>query len=390
MLSAAFGSFISGYPAALFGGRTVIFVLSIPSALSWIPMIFAKESLLIYISRAVTGFCMGLIIPPVAVFIAELSSPDMRGRFLSLTSLEQPVGALLCFGSSYFLDWRTLAIAGSLIPTLQLLCIIICPESPVWLVKNGKEQRAKKSLTWYRGTQFDIDNELNIIKENVEKTRNAEVLKVLFSKQYLKPIIVVQAAFFWMQFCGFPAMISYILIIFERGNINFISPSLNTIILGVNYVIFALIALLLIDKLGRRPLMLVSTSVAGLTQLGLAFYFYLLWKNLVTSFFSFIPFLLFQVFVMAFQVGLSNVAMVLIGELFPSYIRIQAVGIVIGITFVFIFAVTELFLPLSDNSHFYGGFLLFGINCLVDFIFMYFLLPETKGLRLEEVENGFA
>ena len=389
MLGGAVGSFISGYLVGLLGERQVQFIVTFPSTLSWLFIIFAKSTVTLYVGRFFCGFCWGIIMPASAIYIAELSSPDKRGRFLALTALEQPMGTFLCYGLGTLVNWRMVAVAGSCIPTLQMIWIAFCPESPVWLIQHSKEEEAKKSLTWFRGTSRDIDKEFALISENVEKTRNLPVFRLIFSKEYLLPVTIVVAAYFFMQFCGFPALISYTLLIFRRADITFISDSVAVNIVGVNLVALGIVALLLIDNLGRRPLMLTSTAIAATSQIGMACYFYLLWTHAVTSELNYLPFIFFQVFVLGFQIGINNVGMVLLGELFPSYIRAHAAGMVNGLSLCFIVAVTELFLPLSEASHYFGGFLFFGINCLVDFVFMYFLLPETKGLRLEEVENGF-
>ena len=369
----------------MFGERKIQFLSNIPGALSWLVLIFANSNGALYTSRLMVGFFGGIMLPLQPIYIAEISLSDLRGRLLSIAVLTQPIGSLLCYALGSLVSWRMLGVAGLFLAVTEFILMWFCPESPVWLLQCQKEVEAKRSLQWLRGDQLDIELELAAMKENVEKSREVNKFTLILSRQYLKPIILVLGIFFFLQFNGSPAMVAFVILIFQEADITFIPFTSEADIVGLNLVLVGILIFFIVDKVGRRKLFLTSNAITALTQLGLALCVYLQLSHYAVP--GYIPYLLFQAFISGSQLYVANV---LIGELLPTYIRAPAAGIIVGTSGLFVFAVLELFLPLSEATYYCGGFLFFGCSSILCFIFTFLLLPETKGRSLEELEEGFA
>ncbi|SEO92536.1 MFS transporter, sugar porter (SP) family [Halogranum amylolyticum] len=397
LVGAVFGAAVGGRLADRIGRRRLILVGAAVFFVGSFIMAVAPTVEILIVGRIIDGVAIGFASMVGPLYISEISPPKIRGSLVSLNQLAVTMGILVSYFVNYaFADGPILALAqdvlgaagwrwmlgAGMVPALILgVAMLWMPESPRWLVEKGREQEARNVLSRTRSEQ-QIGDEISEIKETARKQSGTGLSDL--TKSWLRPALVVGvglAAF--QQVTGINTVIYYAPTILESTGFNNSASILATVGIGVVNVGMTVVAVLLMDRLGRRPLLL--TGLAGmsltLTALGVAFFLPGLsgvvgWAALVSLMF----------YVAFFAIGLGPVFWLMISEIYPLKVRGTAMGVVTVVNWAANLLVALTFLQLIDVLGQSWTFWLYAGLSVAALVFTYYLVPETKGRSLEEIE----
>ncbi|KAJ0013502.1 hypothetical protein Pint_19943 [Pistacia integerrima] len=321
----------------------------------------------------------------VPVYIAEITTKDLRGVFTAFTHLMNTCGFSLVYMVGNDISWRTLALVGAIPCLLQILTLFFIPESPRWLVKVGREKEFETTLQRLRGEIFDISQEAADIRDNLETFHQGSGARFseLFQRRYANSLIIGVGLMFLQQLAGVSGMAYYAASIFEKAGI---STSLGSTIVSITAIPATVVGVLLMDKAGRRPLLLFS--VAGLCicffVMGLAFCFQEIPRmEELTSILVLVSLVGASV---ANSVGMSGIPWVIMSEIFPMNVKAAAGSLVTFVCWSCSWVMTYTFNFMMEWSSAGTFFIFSGVN-LATVIFIAKMVPETKGRTLEEIQS---
>ena len=389
LAGAAAGALLGGRMADLFGRRRLLIVTAIIFGLGGLACAAATSTAILIVGRIVVGLGIGLSSGTVPVYISEVSPADARGWQVSLFQLAITVGILL----AYVVDYAFAAIQGwrwmfglAVVPAAIFgLGMVFLPESPRWLAAHGHVDRARAMLARIRGTS-DVDIEMREIVEGIERDQDRHGrLSDLFAPSLRPALIVGIGLAVFQQVTGINTVIYYAPLIIQSSGISSASGAiLATAGIGVVNVLMTIVAMWLIDRMGRRPLLL--TGIAGMVitlgVLGLAFHMAgrtgaLAWLAVVSM----------MVYVASFAISLGPIFWLLISEIYPLKIRSSAEGLAAAFNWGSNLLVSLTFLTLLQMMGPTRTFWLYGAFAIAAWVFSYYQVPETKGRTLEEIEQ---
>ncbi|EDW72542.2 uncharacterized protein Dwil_GK19309 [Drosophila willistoni] len=373
-----------GVIIGIIGRKLTMLILVIPYLLGWALIGFARNLIMIYLGRFIIGACGGsfcVTAPMYTTEVAEINKRGMMGCFFQLFLVH---GILYSYIFGGFLKPNIVNLLCGILPIIFFITFIWMPESPVYLMQKGKTEKAEKAMKFLRGKDTDITAELNQMAEESKKEK-VRMTEALYRKATLKGLFLSVSLMLFQQFTGINAIVFYSSQIFESANTG-ISPNLCTIILGIIMALSTVIAVFLIDRVGRKIILLICGLVMCVATLIMAGYYQWLQSKNV----GWIAILTILIFIVAYSAGFGPVPWLLMAELFAEDAKTVAGSIAGTTNWLFAFCVTKLF-PLCVNE--FGEavcFLFFAIMSLLAFLFILFLVPETKGKTLNEIQAGLA
>ncbi|KAI9552844.1 hypothetical protein GHT06_020726 [Daphnia sinensis] len=397
-LCALVGALLVSYPMQHFGRRRTLIGLSIPFFIGFLLMgltYFGRHKAMLYVGRLITGLVNGALTPSSQIYISECSSPRIRGVLSSLTASALALGILTPYIIGAFVDWWVLALILVIFPVMLLIGMIFMPETPIWLMAHKREDEARRALQRLRGKRTDIDAEFLRIKENQEKSdkkKHKIQPRELLKGSVLKPLSISMGIMFFQQFTGINAMVFYTVNIFKSAGSS-IDGRYATIIVGVVQLIATAFSGFFVDRYGRRILLLGSAAIVScsLAAMGSFFYMQAQWgSDVATEKLGWLPLLSLVVFFVAYSGGYANVPFILMGEMFPARYRSILGPLSSSFNLCCTFIVVRCFPIMQITMGKYGAFWFFMCCTLVGIVFVFFLLPETKGKTLEDIEKIFS
>ncbi|XP_048324903.1 sugar transporter ERD6-like 5 [Ziziphus jujuba] len=383
-IGAMVGAIVSGKIADYLGRRGTMGISEIICILGWLAIIFSKVYWWLNLGRLLVGCGMGLLSYVVPVYIAEITPKNLRGGFTAAHQLMICCGVSMTYLFGAFVNWRVLALLGTIPCLLQLLGLFFIPESPRWLAKVGREKESEAALQHLRGKKTDISQEAAEIRdytEALQKLSEASIIE-LFQWRYARSLIVGIGLMVLQQFGGVNAIAFYASAIFISAGF---SGSVGSIAMVVVQVPMTALGVLLMDKSGRRPLLLVSSAgtCLGCLLVGISYIFQDLqqWKE-ATPILALVGIL---VFTGSFSLGMGGIPWVIMSEIFPINMKGSAGSLVALVSWLGSWIVSFAFNFLMDWSS-AGTFLLFSSICGITVLFIAKLVPETKGRTLEEIQ----
>lgn len=392
------GCILSGYLMDLIGRRLTLILTEIPLILGWILISTSVNIPMMYIGRLLVGFGSGMVGAPARVYTCEVSQPHLRGMLGALASVGVSTGVLIVYVIGSITSWNILAGVCASVPMMSLLSMLFLPETPNFLLQQGRRERAESSLAKLRGSTCNLQEEIDKMiafkeKNHVEPLKSArEVIKALCSPSALKPFTILAIYFFVYQWCGINSITSYSVHIFKATG-NEAHKNALTIALGVVRVAFTIVGCIMCRRYGRRPLTFVSAAGCGITMLILGVYLYFLegWKqNNVTPSYTWIPVGCIYLFMVFCTVGYLIIPWVMIGEVYPTQVRGIIGGMTTCVAHMSVFSVVKTYPLLAKLIGQYGIFSLYGAMSLFGILYFYFFLPETKGKNLQDIEDYFS
>ncbi|XP_024015352.1 sugar transporter ERD6-like 12 isoform X2 [Eutrema salsugineum] len=349
---------------------------------------FAKNIIWLDLGRFFVGIGIGLISYVVPVYVAEITPKHVRGAFTFSNQLLQNCGVAIAYYFGNFLSWRSLAFIGIIPCGIQVIGLFFIPESPRWLAKKGRDKEVEDALQKLRGKRYDIVLETREIKISVEVSKqNSNMgIRSLFRKRYAHQLTIGIGLMLLQQLCGTAGIGSYGSTLFKLGGF---PARIGMTVLSLIVVPKSFMGLILVDRWGRRPLLMTSAFGLCLSCILLAVAFGV--KDVpdiekISPIFTFIGILSFT---MMFAVGMGALPWIIMSEIFPMDIKVLAGSLV---------TIANWFTGWIANYCFNfmlvwsptGTFILSGIICGVAIVFTWCLVPETRGLTLEEIQLSFA
>ncbi len=384
------GTIIIGKPAEKFGRKRSLIFLSGLFSISAIASAVSFSWEMLLIARFVTGILLGSISVVTPMFIAEVSPAKKRGQLVMLNQFFVVTAIFVAFIVNYFLtnyittnSWRWM-IGVEFIPATIFFCLLfLVPESPRWLVNQNRTDEAFN--VFERVQAKNPGEEVTIVQQSVEQEMKLEHGK-LFVKENRKPILIAILMAAFNQLAGINAIMIYAPRIFEMAGFATGTALLQSISIGTTNLIFTFIALFLIDRYGRRTLLLTGS-------VGMVFFLGMLSKAFFTSNFSELAGYGVMVYLMGFiaffAFSQGAVLWVIISEIFPNKIRSK--GQALGTFTHWIMAAALIWgFPIFAKMPNIGGgpsFAFFAIMMVLHFFFVLKMLPETKGKSLDEIQT---
>ncbi|GAB2220273.1 hypothetical protein Droror1_Dr00007917 [Drosera rotundifolia] len=327
---------------------------------------------------------MGAFSYVVPIYIAEIAPTGLRGTLTTLHQVLISTGASMAYLLGVVLPWRVLALAALFPCVLQLLGICFIPESPRWLAKRGELKEFEVALQRVRGKDTDISFEAAEILSFIEELQllpKASVLD-LFRRRYQRSVIIGVGLMVFQQLGGISGLTSYASSIFVSAGF---SSSIGTTTYACIQVAVVIFGANFIDRVGRKPLLLVSASGMILGSLLAALSFYFKAHAVATKASPVLALSGILVYVASFPAGMGAVPWILMAEVLPINIKGTAGSLATAVNWFCSWLVAYTFIFLSDWSS-YGIFLLYAAANALTIIFVIALVPETKGRTLEEIQ----
>jgi SP family arabinose:H+ symporter-like MFS transporter len=376
------GTLLTGPFAERFGRKLPLIIAAGIFMISSIFMGWSSTHSALIVWRIIAGIGVGAASMLSPVYIAEVSPAAIRGRMVSINQLTIVSGILLAYFSNYILadvenNWRWMFASGAIPSLLFFVFVFMVPESPRWLVSKGHIEKAKTILAKISGG--DAVQEVTLIQSRMQREVKGKLSDLLAPGVTFIVLLGITLAVF-QQISGANAVFFYAPIIFEKAGMNVKDQLFQQIMIGAINLIFTLVAMMLVDKLGRKKLMLAGSFLMALWLflVGICFH-YSLFDGYLLSFFV-------LAFIATYAATLAPVTWVLISEIFPTKVRTRAVSIATGMLWVACFSLAYGFPVLIELLDAPQTFFLFSFVCLTYFFILLKFVPETKGKTLEQFE----
>ncbi len=389
-IGAIVGAVIAGPAADTYGRRLMILVAAAVFMIGALISAAAPGVEILVAARIVIGVAIGLASAAAPVYISEVAPPESRGRLVSFFQLSVTIGILLAYlvglGFDHSEGWRWMLGLGC-VPALALAFgMLRMPQSPRWLVMSGDDFSARASLARIRADDPEaIDRELEEIKGSLDAKPGAwsELLQPL-----VKAALVVGVGLaILQQVTGINTVIYYAPTIVEFTGVDSSAGAILAAVgVGIINVAFTLLALRLLDRVGRRTMLMIGVSgmTISLFVLGGAFV-----GGGGSTFDSVLAIVSLMTYVASFAISLGPIFWLLNAEIYPLSVRSKAAGIGTMANWTFNFIVSLTFLLLIEALGRPGAFWFYGVVGILTLVFCWKLVPETKGKRLEDIQAEF-
>lgn len=254
--------------------------LVVPFTAGWALVCWANGVAMLLVGRILLGLSGGAFFVVAPMYIGEIAEKEIRGTLGSFFQLMVTTGILFVYAVGYDLSVFTFSIICGVLPLAFAAAFVFMPESPLYLVSKYRSEDAINSLKWLRGEHYDYSDELNELQSQHEQDVNnrISILAALKRRATVKALIIIVGLMFFLQLSGINIVIFYTGSIFNAANID-IKSELATILIGVMQVVATFVASMIVDKVGRRVLLLISISVMAVSKILLGVYFHLASKD---------------------------------------------------------------------------------------------------------------
>eukprot|EP00092_Neocalanus_flemingeri_P046464 GFUD01052267.1.p1 GENE.GFUD01052267.1~~GFUD01052267.1.p1 ORF type:complete len:481 (-),score=118.98 GFUD01052267.1:59-1501(-) len=348
---------------------------------------------MIITGRALSGIGVGLAVPSAAIYVAECSSPALRGTLSSLPAFLMAFGVLLGYVFGIFLPWHHLAYFCCTPAVLLVLAMMFLPDTPLYLASKGETEKAAKSLAWLRGTSVEaVSQEISSMSCGVEgstETTHEDVglIREFFSCPNLHPLLLTFVLHFLQNWSGVNVIVFKTVHVFETVGSSIDKYVCTAIVGGVQLVSTGL-SVFLVDRAGRRPLLMISGLVMTISMGSLAAFLY--FQSSIPDSWRWLPLVSIIGSFIGYSVGYASIPFIIMGEMLPA--RTRSVSGALSSTFnlTCLFLVLKFYTNLAEMIEYHGVYWLFTAVNMFGVIFVFCFLPETKGKSLQEIEEIFA
>ncbi|XP_037031895.1 facilitated trehalose transporter Tret1-like isoform X2 [Bradysia coprophila] len=391
-LGAAIMCLFIGTIINLCGRKLTMLLLVIPFTIGWALVIWASNIAMLIVGRTLLGISGGSFCICAPMYIGEIAQKDIRGTLGTFFQLMLTIGILFVYAVGSGASVFVLSIVCGCIPIIFAVIFVFMPESPYYWVSKKQTEKAVASLKWLRGDNYDYNTELQELQSEHEERENSKIsFAAAFARRTsVKALIIMLGLMFFQQMSGINAVIFYTGFIFDRANTG-IQGSIATIIVGVMQVIATFVSSIIVDKLGRRILLLISVSVMALCTIVLGIYFYLSDQgNPNIDSLGWLPIVAMCVFIVVFSLGFGPIPWLMVGEIFPADVKGLASSICGAFNWALAFVITKTFTNIREAIGIGETFWLFSAFSVVGTVFVFFVVPETKGKSLSDIQKMLA
>ncbi|XP_027597343.1 solute carrier family 2, facilitated glucose transporter member 6 [Pipra filicauda] len=388
------------------GRKLSIMFSALPSAVGYALMASAQGVWMLLLGRVLTGYAGGVTSASIPVYISEISHPGVRGMLGVCPQIMAVLGSLVLYALGLVLDWRWLAVAGEVPVLVTIILLCFMPNSPRFLLSQGKEEEALGSLCWLRGKDTDYAREYEQIKDSVRKQSRRVSCAEIKDPFLYKPILIAGVMRFLQQLSGVTCILVYLQSIFKKTSV-ILKPEYDAALVGLVRLFSVAIAAVSMDKAGRKILLFVSAGVMLVSNLTMGIYIHFMPashnstianQTLVssaslpaepTNYITLIPLLATMFFIMGYALGWGPITWLLMSEILPLKARGVASGLCVIVSWLTAFTLTQFFLPVVNAFGLEVPFLFFAVISAGNILFTGCCVPETKGRSLEQIEAFF-
>lgn len=411
-LGAAAGGLGAMLLTDMVGRKLSIMLSAVPSSIGYMLMGGAVNVWMLHVGRFLTGFAGGMTAASIPVYISEISHKGVRGAVGSCPQITAVVGALVLYALALVVPWRWLAVAGEVPALVMVVLLLFMPSSPRRLLSQGRRQRAEQSLRWLRGSNYDIQSELDLIQHSID-TRPKMTWSQLGTPMYYRPILISVVMRFLQQMSGITPLLVNMEPIFTAIKVS-VEAKYDAAIVGCVRVFSVAVAACLMDRAGRKALLYTSSMLMFLSSLALTMISFNTTchldpasPNVTAPDYSLhsgmentlqasqataagiLPLISAIIFIFGYAMGWGPITWLLMSEVLPLVTRGVASGLCVTVSWLTAFVLTHAFTHLMYENYLYVPFLLFTVVCVFSLLFNAVCIPETRGRSLEEIENYF-
>ncbi|GLH04113.1 Uncharacterized protein GBIM_09892 [Gryllus bimaculatus] len=362
------------------GRKNTMLLLVLPFFAGWMLLVFADDLWMFILGRFITGMMGGAFSLTSPAYTSEIADDKIRGMLGSFFQLMLVTGILFVYilGAAN-LDVKSLTGVCAAIPLLFGVLFVWMPDTPIQLLKTGKEGEARKSLQKFRGPHYDIDDEIRELKDALEKEESMKLsfIQSFSTKAAKKGLFIAAGLMAFLQLSGVNA---------KAGST--LDANICALIFGGVQVVATFISSQIVDRLGRRILLIISDLVMSICCVLLGVFFYLdEKKDPVVEDIGWLPLVSVCLFIVAFSLGFGPVPWLMISELFPSNIKGRASSIACVVNWIIAFLVTKFFNDLEQAFKLGPTFWIFAGISAVGTVFVLMFVPETKGKSLAQIQR---
>jgi SP family sugar porter-like MFS transporter len=393
------GVMVSGSLSDRYGRKPLLTIAAVVFIISSIGTGAAGTVSWFIFYRILGGVGIGIASNLSPMYIAEISPAGVRGRFVSINQLTIVLGILAAQVVNWLIaepvavgedvlaswngqmGWRWMFWACAIPAALFFIMVFFIPESPRWLATRLRYERVETILARIGGNDY-ARNELDQIKSSMQKTGRKADFRMLFKGRMSKILLIGIVIAVFQHWCGINVIFNYAQEIFSEAGYGVSDILFNIVVTGITNVIFTFAGMYTVDRLGRRPLLLFGAA-------GLACIYVLLGGCYYFQITGIAVLCLVVAAIACFAMTLGPIVWVVISEIFPNHIRGMAMAVATFSLWTACFVLTYTFPLLNKGLGSYGTFWLYGIICVLGFVFIKVMLPETKGKSLEEIGKSF-
>ncbi len=391
LIGAVIGAATNGVLADIFGRKKIIIATAIIFILGSILCCFAPNVYVLIISRVFVGLAVGIVNFVIPLYLSEVAPKAVRGTLVSLYQWAITAGILFSYCinatfANFVYSWRLMLLAGVLPGLVLLIGMSFMSDTPRWLISKNREEEAEKVLRKIE-PDADTENEIKEIKHTLKLNENIDK-KLNFKKWMIMPFVVGIGIMFAQICTGINTIIYYAPTIFKiagfDSNLNAIYATTG---IGVVNFLMTIVAVFFTDKLGRKPLLYFGLTgvMLSLAALGCAFAY----QEVLGAGLKVVAVGSLVTYIICFAMSLGPIGWILVSEVFPLKIRGVAMSICTVANFAFNFFVVGSFPVLIHKiggAYTFWGFAAVSFLCI---LFVYFFVPETKGISLEQIESNW-
>lgn len=392
---------ISGIVVAPFSlqrlGRKVTNQVScLPALGGWALLFTAKGPAALLISRSLQGFAMGLQAAAAPVSIAEYSAPKHRGAFLATIAFSFATGMLVAHVFGTLMYWRPAALACGSFYAFSLVLISLTPETPPYLASQGLNTECRRSFRWFRGNDYSAEKELEVLLNTQKKQDVGEELSkwelyknIAMKPEFYKPTLIMMFMFILFQISGMTVVPSYTVPMMKEVTDGSIDSYTSMLMVDIVRFATAVLACVVVNKFNRRTVLFVGIIITVLSLFVAALLLFLRDLGHIPEQYKWIPVIPTLTYIFGKTLGILPIPWAIAGEIFPLAYRSLGSGISGMFLSIMFFVVVKTAPGSFASIGVSGTFCVYGIFTAICGIFLFFLLPETKGKTLYEIECHF-
>ncbi|KAG8035361.1 hypothetical protein G9C98_006807 [Cotesia typhae] len=382
--------FFPGYIADKWGRKTVLLSTVIPSLLSWTLLATGKSIQVWYAARFISGLSVSVPFALLSMYCGEIAEPAIRGILGSFFEIFITAGPVWAFSIGPFVSYTNYCIICAALPVIFFILFFSMPESPYYLAAKGRKEDVIKVLARLRGKSREaVEKEADEIEATVQEiySKETNLMDLIRVKANFKALVLTCLLITFQQLSGIVVVLFYSEIIFESAGEFSLSTSTQTILVSLVQCSGSCFNPLVVDRLGRRILLVISSAGAAicLGLLGLFFYLKDAAKSDISNF-GWLPIFSMLAYMASYSVGLGPLSWTIMGEMFSQEIKAKASSIFVFICTIFIFIISRYFVNVAEAFGSYTAFWIFAVCCLVCILFTIFFLPETKGKTFPQIQ----
>ncbi|XP_015509825.1 facilitated trehalose transporter Tret1 [Neodiprion lecontei] len=391
-LGGILASFISGACVDRLGRKFSLLAFALPQLAGWGLVVAAKSVITLYVARFVAGIGHGGIYNVAVIYLGEIADKNIRGALGTFLKMSTNVGTLFVTAVGAYLPYWQLNLVSMVVPLTFVATFVFMPETPYFFLIKGRDADAERALMRLRrvvkpeSVRADVASMKEAVIEGQRSTRNA-LFELVGTRGNRRALLILLGLKATQQFSGHMAIVAYTQEIFSHSG-SALAPSEAVIVLGGAQLVAGVIAAGLVDRLGRRPLMMASGITAALALGVEGLFFYLKYEAQAdVSSFTWLPIVALITYEVMVALGIGTLPYVLLGELFPTNVKGPAVacGIIVGSFFAFIVGLG--YQSLNSVAGIHTTFWIFSVCCAAGTLFVFWISPETKGKTLEEIQR---